>query len=81
MLSFSKLTAFFYCLQILHQWIDVGFRPAYILYEQLHNKEPIVITADFMKKNNYRFLIRLGWNYIYEHIPDDAQQESDAPGL
>ncbi|KAK7462104.1 hypothetical protein BaRGS_00038476 [Batillaria attramentaria] len=59
---------------ILHQWLDGGFRPAYILYEQLHNKEPISVTAEYMTSKGYKFLTTLGWNYIYEHqdLPDEG---------
>ena len=79
---FSNLNhVFFCCSQILHQWLDGGFRPAYILYEQLHNREPIAITADFMKKNGYRFLTKLGWNYIYEHKADDDWSGHSDEGL
>ena len=79
---FSNLNhVFFCCSQILHQWLDGGFRPAYILYEQLHNREPITITDDFMKKNGYRFLTKLGWNYIYEHKADDDWSGHSDEGL
>ena len=53
--------------QILHQWIDGGFRPAYIVYEWLHNKEPLLETSTYLTDNGYRLMIKLGWNVIYEH--------------
>ncbi|GAB1608416.1 uncharacterized protein LOC115213411 [Argonauta hians] len=53
--------------QILLQFIKQGFRPAYIVYEALHNKEPISHTAMYLNKNGYTFLKRRGWNYIFEY--------------
>ncbi|XP_076452308.1 uncharacterized protein LOC143287951 [Babylonia areolata] len=53
--------------KILHQWIDGGFEPGYIVYEALHNKESMVDTAAYLEHSGYRFMIQLGWNYIFEH--------------
>ncbi|KAL4225323.1 hypothetical protein ACF0H5_016011 [Mactra antiquata] len=56
--------------EILHQWIDLGYRPVYILYEALHEKEHISRTVQYLDKAGYTFLTKLGWNYIFEkHFP------------
>lgn len=52
---------------ILHQFIKLGYRPAYIIYEALHNKEPIEYTARYLKKNGYLGLTKRGWNFIFEY--------------
>ncbi|XP_067682516.1 uncharacterized protein [Haliotis asinina] len=55
--------------KLLHQWMDLGFKPAYIIYEQLHNSEPIITTVNYLEEKGYRFLNRLGWNFLFEHMP------------
>ncbi|XP_071093041.1 uncharacterized protein [Haliotis cracherodii] len=55
--------------KLLHQWMDLGFKPAYIIYEQLHNSEPIVTTVEYLEGKGYRYLNKLGWNYMFEHMP------------
>ncbi|KAL3857867.1 hypothetical protein ACJMK2_012497 [Sinanodonta woodiana] len=52
--------------KILHQWINFGSRPAYIIYEDLHEKEPIHATSEFLAEVGYVYLGKRGWNYIYE---------------
>ncbi|KAL8564401.1 hypothetical protein ACOMHN_057423 [Nucella lapillus] len=61
--------------KILHQWVDAGFEPAYIVYEALHNKESVKDTTVYLQRKGYHFMIRLGWNYIFEHQPSDGGKE------
>ncbi|XP_064622927.1 uncharacterized protein LOC135485115 [Lineus longissimus] len=52
--------------KILHQFIEAGFRPEYVIYEPLHNSEYHLTTIEYMKKAGYKFLTKRGWNQIYE---------------
>ena len=53
--------------QILHQWINLDFRPAYIIYEELHEPENVSVTIEFLKTHGYTYLTTLGWNHIFEY--------------
>ena len=55
------------CSQILHSFIDLGFRPGYIIYEDLHERafELPDVTEKYMNENGYRLMSRRGWNLIY----------------
>ncbi|KAK3595717.1 hypothetical protein CHS0354_025339 [Potamilus streckersoni] len=52
--------------KILHQWISFGCRPAYIIYENLHERLPVHTTTEFLAEAGYVYLSKRGWNYIYE---------------
>ncbi|XP_061197809.1 uncharacterized protein LOC133205931 [Saccostrea echinata] len=55
--------------QILHSFIDLGFRPGYIIYEDLHERafELPDLTEKYLNENGYRLLSRRGWNLIFCH--------------
>ncbi|CAI9723972.1 Hypothetical predicted protein [Octopus vulgaris] len=53
--------------KILKQFIKLGFRPTYIIYEALHNSEPILETMDYLHRNGYFPQSKRGWNYIFEY--------------
>ena len=58
----------FYYFQILHDFVELGFRPAYIIYEDLHERsmEHPDATREYLEQNGYRYLTRRGWNMIFE---------------
>lgn len=58
--------------QILHDFIDLGYRPAYIIYEDLHEHrwEAPSDTFIYLANNGYKFLTKRGWNNILEHTID-----------
>lgn len=57
-----------YCLQILHQFIEQGFRPGYIIYEGLHEREESIHeTSQYLIAAGYKFMTTRGWNVIFEH--------------
>lgn len=55
--------------QILHSFIDLGFRPGYIIYEDLHERafELPVVTEKYMNDSGYALMSRRGWNLIFCH--------------
>ncbi|XP_064612681.1 uncharacterized protein LOC135476555 [Liolophura sinensis] len=53
--------------KILHQWINLNFRPAYIIYEQLHNSEPFEVMLEYLENVGYACISKRGWNYIFEY--------------
>lgn len=57
---------------ILHQFIDLGYRPAYIIYEDLHERhwETPAETVEYLAGKGYKFLSKKGWNNIFEHTTD-----------
>ena len=52
--------------QIIHKFIDKGFKPAYIIYESLHNKERLEKTINYLSSHNYKYLTQRGWNSLFE---------------
>lgn len=56
--------------KILHAFIDSGSRPAYIIYEHLHegHSESIKQTTLYLQKVGYKYLTQRGWNHIYEYV-------------
>ncbi|XP_060076054.1 uncharacterized protein LOC132555708 [Ylistrum balloti] len=57
---------------ILHNFIDLGYRPAYVVYEDLHEHswESPAETVEYLAGKGYRFLSKKGWNNILEHTTD-----------
>ncbi|CAH1792367.1 unnamed protein product, partial [Owenia fusiformis] len=55
--------------EVLHQFMEYNMRPAYIIYESLHNRENIYDTERYMKSFGYVSMSKLGWNHIFEHRP------------
>ncbi|KAK3085060.1 hypothetical protein FSP39_023644 [Pinctada imbricata] len=53
--------------KILHEFIGLGFRPAYIIYEDIHERsmEHPDQTKEFLTQNGYTYLTRRGWNLIF----------------
>lgn len=60
---------FLFSLQILHSFIDLGFRPGYIIYEDLHERafELPVVTEKYMNDSGYALMSRRGWNLVFCH--------------
>ncbi|XP_045201669.2 uncharacterized protein LOC123555125 [Mercenaria mercenaria] len=54
---------------ILHQWIKLGYRPMYIIHEDLHDPEDILETTRKLKQAGYDHLTKRGWNNIFEYNP------------
>ena len=52
--------------QILYQWLNLGFRPQFIIYEALHEKEPVTTTAQKLEQYGYVYMVKKGWNFIFE---------------
>ncbi|KAL5017213.1 hypothetical protein ScPMuIL_006802 [Solemya velum] len=50
--------------QILHQWLKLGYRPAYIICEILHERRKDNIE---MLNYDYKLLGMRGWNLLFEH--------------
>jgi hypothetical protein len=49
--------------------MDLGFRPGYVVYEDLHERafELPDVTEQYMRGNGYHLLSRRGWNLIFCH--------------
>ena len=65
--------------QIIKQWLALGFRPAYIIFEYLNLGEPEAVLIDRLRRHDYHNLGKRGWNYIFEHHPPEAEKR-DTPG-
>lgn len=52
--------------EVLHDFLDEGFRPEFIIYEPLHNSEPWHVTKEFLERLGYRWVQRRGWNHLLE---------------
>ncbi|XP_021365984.1 uncharacterized protein LOC110458555 [Mizuhopecten yessoensis] len=57
---------------ILHSFMELGYRPAFIIYEDLHERqwETPAETIEYLAGKGYRFLSKRGWNNILEHMTD-----------
>ena len=65
-LPVSLLSFVYYLFQILYQWLNLGFRPQFIIYEALHEKEPVTTTAQKLEQYGYVYMVKKGWNFIFE---------------
>ncbi|KAK6192022.1 hypothetical protein SNE40_003575 [Patella caerulea] len=52
--------------KILMQWIQLGYRPAYIICEIIHEK-PLSSILSEMEGKRYRIMSKVGWNVIFEY--------------
>ncbi|KAK6192023.1 hypothetical protein SNE40_003576 [Patella caerulea] len=62
--------------KILKQWIKLGYRPAYIICETIHEK-PLETYYKAMEAKGYRIMSEIGWNVIFEyqsHVNDDENE-------
>lgn len=46
--------------------MGLGFRPQFVIYECLHEKEPVSTTIEKMAMYGYTYLVKKGWNLIFE---------------
>ncbi|CAC5387423.1 unnamed protein product [Mytilus coruscus] len=55
--------------KILHQFIELGYKPGYIIYEDLHEKqdETAPETVQYLMTAGYRYLTQRGWNLLFEN--------------
>ncbi|XP_052782776.1 uncharacterized protein LOC128219007 isoform X2 [Mya arenaria] len=58
--------------KILHQWIQLGYRPIYIVVEYLHQKEQDMTTSLLMEEG-YSYLMKKGYNFIFQYNIDLMQ--------
>ncbi|WAR28300.1 hypothetical protein MAR_014004 [Mya arenaria] len=58
--------------KILHQWIQLGYRPMYIVVEYLHQKEQDMTTSLLMEEG-YSYLMKKGYNFIFQYNIDLMQ--------
>ncbi|KAK3731254.1 hypothetical protein RRG08_025797 [Elysia crispata] len=63
--------------QIIKQWLDLGFRPAYIIFEYLNLGEPEAVFINRLRMNDYFYLGKRGWNFIFEHQPSVTGETSN----
>lgn len=52
---------------VLHAWLDAGWRPEFVIYEPMHNKEPSSVTTKYMEGLGYALLRKVSWDYVYEY--------------
>ena len=43
-----------------------GFRPEFVVYEAMHNKERWEETQAYLEKHGYRYMRRIQWNHMLE---------------
>ncbi|KAK3102070.1 hypothetical protein FSP39_008533 [Pinctada imbricata] len=60
--------------KILHDFIGLGYRPAYIIYEALHEQsETPFDTKKYLNQFGYQYLAKRGWNLIFEYKPSNKK--------
>merc|ERR1719174_981549 len=64
--------------RILHAWIEAGFRPEFIIYEAMHNKEELRVSKAYLSSNGYRFLETRRWNHYFQNIDRDSDTLASA---
>ena len=55
-----------FLVQVLKSWMELGYRPAYVIYERLHQPRGLDF-ASLLKPYGYTEIAQKGWNAIYEH--------------
>ena len=53
---------------VLHDFLDNGYRPEFIIYEPMHNSEPWEVTLQYLEGLKYKWLQKRGWNHILEYL-------------
>ena len=53
---------------MLREWLEGGFRPQWILYEDMHNTEPFRTTRRWVEALGWRYAGKIGWNRVFEWI-------------
>ena len=54
--------------RVLREWLEGGFRPQWILYEDMHNAEPFRTTRRWVEALGWRYAGKIGWNRVFEWI-------------
>ena len=54
--------------RVLREWLEGGFRPQWILYEDMHNAEPFRTTRQWVEALGWRYAGKIGWNRVFERI-------------
>ena len=52
--------------KVLREILDARFTPTWILYEAMHNAENVSETASYVETMGYRYVRKIGWNYLFE---------------
>ncbi|KAJ8312771.1 hypothetical protein KUTeg_010144 [Tegillarca granosa] len=60
---------------VIHGFISLGFRPAYIIYEH-ESEETWEAAAKYFAGKEYKCLTRRGKNFILEHIPKSKRKDN-----
>ncbi|XP_050408563.1 uncharacterized protein LOC126823647 [Patella vulgata] len=62
--------------KILKQWLLLGYRPAYIICETIHEK-PLETYYKAMVAKGYRIMSEIGWNVIFEYQEDVHDDDNE----